>query len=438
MKKITKILMCLILCVFGVGLVGCKDPRTPEEKAFTYPSENDIVSGNDGMAVQKGNYIYFANGFKAVANSKRYGKFTQGGVMLTKLSETGELVVDETGAIVDENILHISNKLAGFEATSLFIAGDYLYFTSPCQEDNSKTETWAKDWVDFNRIKLDKSSKVERFYTAEINNSEMEFKFYENNGNVSILIYNKTSKKLIKVNTSGKKSTIATKVEDVNFAEAFDKVMFVAGTSDENVPYSSFVLNAISGNKTEIAGHVATAEIVAVGDGVAYVVENNVMSKLNLADGKSSVVLNNYSTYKSVQVVPSENLVVAISTEGSGLIFEYYENGNALPSSYVQDESTTEITVVGMANGSIIYVDSNSNVKSLSYANRNSNAQVETIADVSDMNTTYFDIDGSYMYFYKTVGSNEYLHRLKIDNGEAVEEFVGFYLEADIPETEEE
>ena len=63
---------------------------------------------------------------------------------------------------------------------------------------------------------------------------------------------------------------------------------------------------------------------------------------------------------------------------------------------------------------------------------------VELVATIADMNTSYFDIDGSFLYFYKKVGSNEYLHRLVIDNGANVEEFVGVYLDVDLPETDAE
>ena len=57
----------------------------------------------------------------------------------------------------------------------------------------------------------------------------------------------------------------------------------------------------------------------------------------------------------------------------------------------------------------------------------------------TDANTTYFDLDEDYLYFYQTVGSNSYLHRIRINNnlGET-EEMVGIYLEDDIPEEDED
>ena len=79
----------------------------------------------------------------------------------------------------------------------------------------------------------------------------------------------------------------------------------------------------------------------------------------------------------------------------------------------------------------------------VSYANFISNPgltpEIVTLATLSDVNTDYFDLDDNYLYFYKTVGSNSYLHRLSVNNNNGeTEEMVGVYLEADIPDEEEE
>ena len=50
-----------------------------------------------------------------------------------------------------------------------------------------------------------------------------------------------------------------------------------------------------------------------------------------------------------------------------------------------------------------------------------------------------YDLDDNFVYFYKTVGSNVYLHRLSLNNisADEKEEMLGVYLEDDIPEKEE-
>ena len=45
------------------------NPRMDEGKA-KFPSKEDIVQSNGGMAVQKGNYLYYVNGFVGVEDEE--------------------------------------------------------------------------------------------------------------------------------------------------------------------------------------------------------------------------------------------------------------------------------------------------------------------------------------------------------------------------------
>ena len=56
-----------MLCVFGVSFAAC-DKRSEKEKEFKYPSSSAEVIGNGGLAVQKGNYVYFVNGYKSISD----------------------------------------------------------------------------------------------------------------------------------------------------------------------------------------------------------------------------------------------------------------------------------------------------------------------------------------------------------------------------------
>ena len=62
MKKFTKILICLFLCVMSVCLVACNS-GSDKDKNFNYPPASGAVSGNGGLAVRKGNCLYFVNGY---------------------------------------------------------------------------------------------------------------------------------------------------------------------------------------------------------------------------------------------------------------------------------------------------------------------------------------------------------------------------------------
>lgn len=432
MKKFTKILICLILCVFGVGMFGCKDNRTPEEKAFTYPSSSIGATGNGGLSVRVGNYIYFVNGYKSATESERNASNTLGAVMLAKLNSAGELVVNDNGEIQDEYFIRMSDKLSGFEATDLAVFGDYLYFTSVCQEDDAETDEWANTLVDFNRIKLDKTGKVEKIYESTSSNKNVQFKYYEHNNQVKLLVFEKDDNKLVEVNTSGDVVWSVEDVQNVNFANNYSEVFYVCSNDEGNVKFKTFKV----GQERAFLEHSSTTapEVKFVENGFAYVLESNVLTKYKTADaGEKTEVLDEFDGYKSVKLAPNGDALVAVSEENSGRIIEIIKNGVAV--SYTLEEDATEIEIIGFGTGTIIYRDNEKNIKSLNYSNVN--AEPVLIANVADMSTTYFDIDGSYLYFYQTVGSNEYLHRVIIDNGAQEAELVGVYLEADIPEIDE-
>lgn len=139
-------------------------------------------------------------------------------------------------------------------------------------------------------------------------------------------------------------------------------------------------------------------------------------------------------------MTPEGNCIVAVTNN----TIEFFINGDENPSPRTivdNGEDVTEITIIGYANGNIVYYDNNTAIKMVSYANfiAGSDAEIVTIATLSEINTDYFDLDNDYVYFYKTVGSHSYLHRLAINNNhDETEEMVGVYLEEDIPEDSEE
>ena len=127
------------------------------------PDANAVVYGNGGLAVQKGEYLYFVNGYintADVGETNNYGDIDQSAIYRVKLTggkvvetnveydEDGNLKVDKTQAINDVDI--IVPKVAGFEYSDLYIFGDYLYYTTPNnKKDNSGnilTSQSYKDW----------------------------------------------------------------------------------------------------------------------------------------------------------------------------------------------------------------------------------------------------------------------------------------------------
>ena len=146
MKKFSNFIICLLLCVFAFGLVGCAKDKS---NGFA-PKTEEAVIGNGGMVVRKDEYVYFANGFQKVSElteDKRNSSFVKGGLYVAKL-ESDEFVRNDDNYLVSNNLRQISTKLAGYDATDLYVFGDYLYFVSPSNENESGKigkSDWAKD-----------------------------------------------------------------------------------------------------------------------------------------------------------------------------------------------------------------------------------------------------------------------------------------------------
>jgi len=460
MKKFSKILICLLLCVFSLGFVACKDKRTEQEKAFTYPNSADAVLGNGGLAVQKGNYLYYVNGFKAVDSEEHTqdGSYTHGALMLMKLNSDGSIVTDENNLIKDDYYITMSNRLCGFEATSLYIAGDYLYFTSP-SKDNTKEDSvdpiWAKDYVEFYRIKLDKTSEPERIYQAGVKYSEVEFEYYSSNNNVFILVYEKgkniadqakldeeeieaedvKENALYRVSGSGNVDLVANKVDNYIFSENAEQVFYK--TTDET-DHILTQYNVISNEKSTYATKTATFTIDYVSNNNVYITYNGNLCASNIAS-KSAFVDVCYTTSGYDKLVVDNGVVIAIRDNE----FNFF-GANLFINKTKVDSDVTSINFIGCVNGCVIYfADDNKTIKCFSYANFLNGDEncISTLATVENIDKDYLDLQEDYIYFYKTAEgkTNKYLHRLKVSNNLSdAEEMVGVYLEEDKPEIEKD
>ena len=455
MKKLTRILICFMLCVFGFGLVACGDPRTKEEKNFTYPTSGDYTYGNGGLAVKKGNYVYFVNGFNSVGNiSNKNDSYTLGSLMLMKLGSNGEIVTNENGLLNDDYYITMNEKLCGYEATNLFIHGKYLYFVSPCLENESGDEIWAKERVVFNRIKLDKSSEVEEIYSSGVKYENLEYQYYVDGGNLFILALEKGDSyyenngkdALVRVDVSSKSSSVVSNdVSEVLFSDNANEIFFTKhSSSDEKYYLKQYKVGSnqtISYNNFD-----KTFDIIAVENGKVFVsISHNYGSSTDI---KSSTIANKsgfqlvvgFSESYEVSVTPNGNVVLVSENE-----FKLVKDQDEFVS--IKDEEASSIDIIDYTNGCILYYDSNDNGSSLklvSYSNALAGSEVEitTLTTISAVEEKYayfdFSEDENMLYFYKKEGGNYYLNRIKVNNNyEETEEMVGVYLPDDIPEKEE-
>ncbi len=467
MKKFTKILICVLLCVFTIGLTACG-----KKDDFNYPTANMQTIGNGGMVVRKGNYVYFVNGYLAVDDSTmpetdKKKTFSVGSLVVAKLNDDGTINKNENDLMNDSYYRTISNKLCGFKATGLFIFGDYLYFTSACQGEDS-SGNYARERVDFNRIKLDNSSGVEKIYTSEVTNANVEFSFFNNGAETYLVVYEKgdnldnnnkkqkISNRVVSINVGNKKlGSLQTVSEDVtsiilksDTQSNLGENIFYVKNNKEIKKY-----NVFNNSSTDFITEENTVTLRFVGGNkVFYETQVDGTQDLLYADVNSKIKTDfiwDVSNFSSTHLVKFANRfrVICINNDSSGSYIEYFEVDDSSKMQtqklYVTDKDATTINVLGFKqDGIMLYYDNNNVIKAIDLSlNPETNPQINiiTIAKIDGLKTDGFDFDEDYVYFYLTVGSNEYLHRLSLKNVSADEkaEFIGVYDANDVPEVDE-
>lgn len=459
-----RFLACLILCLLCcIPLVGCGQAK------IAAPGKTDAVVGNGSFAVTKGDYLYFTNGFMSLSDitlSNRNNKFVKGALYVTKLVD-GELQVDEDGVLNNYEI--ITTKIAGYENSQLYIFGDYLYFVTP---NTDKTITGGLDTgiAVFCRIKLDKSSDLQRVTATKGEDSGYQFEFYHKDSVTYLLIFEDS--KLYRVECGkkiGKKTLVAENVASVampkrdNYAEQaklYDKIYFTASlTEDEAKEHSG-------GNKI-----------------CAYnIAENKISSPLRIGNATYSVinVVNNflYFTYTDSEITTAylyrvELDKIASDATPTQLGYVEYKSYFIFENNLVgcdkilgiNDSTVHLITpnvkipnvilsdnaeVLFIKNSEIFYRTSSNivkyDVKSQISTNLLNLSDYDILTkDKNDKLKISVDSDGRFLYFNVLLtnknGTSYYLHRLDMHTHTDYvykTEFVGVYAEVDIPDEEEE
>lgn len=133
-------LIMVISCLFV--LTSCKvedyDIFTPLEHN---PSADDPVASNGGIAVEKGNYIYFVNGWATYTSDNIFGSVLEGSIMRILKSDMESVVaatsqkdafdeMQEKAVVVVPKIFSQGNT-ADKSVTGFYIFGDRIYYFTP-------------------------------------------------------------------------------------------------------------------------------------------------------------------------------------------------------------------------------------------------------------------------------------------------------------------
>lgn len=216
--------LCLMLLVcFTFG--ACSNIKPFKDG----PDKNDIVIGNGSLAVTKGDYVYFANGYQSysdVGDKNKEGKVTYSALYRIKMDENGnpekvDPKYDEDGnEIFDgsralKNVDILASKVVGFDYVGIYIFGDYIYYASPNNgvDKDLQTET---QYISFFKRKLNRSGKAELLYTTKTEGNDVTFNMLEFDGNVYLNVLDGTTLVVVK---NGKNKKEVENVTSVAFAQ---------------------------------------------------------------------------------------------------------------------------------------------------------------------------------------------------------------------------
>ena len=231
MKKfITSILVAIVCVVTSFSLFGC----APEWTGFS--NNTDKVVSNSGVAVKYDGYLYFINGTKTASETANKGNIVQGAIYKVKLNDDGTVNYTEAEKEEDKELKDVEkvvNALVGFDEGSIHIFGDYLYYVTTSNRENSDADVLFGQ-LEFARIDL-KSGAQETFYTTKTSDDTISYAYYFNGENLDFVVYEKNSKLLtsISINDSFTTNFVKEDVLSALFSENY-------GLSTKNTDSQAF------------------------------------------------------------------------------------------------------------------------------------------------------------------------------------------------------
>lgn len=465
MKKTLKTLAIILVFIFSLSFFGC---GTITVKGG--PAKTDAVTSNGGLSVTKGDYLYFVNGYVShddlKGNQNKYGNVKNGGIYRAKL-ENGKLMYDITEGEDGEEVKTLKNvelvvpKLAGFEYTSLYIFGDYIYFSSPNTEKDQATGEVRFDLTDFYCVKLN-GGDIHRLQNATNISSITNFKFTAI-GNFVYLTY-LSDGTIYNLKISGKNVQQTTKIaENVTSFSTYVEETSYTDNLNENAKYVYYTRSFNEDEKSVTGNVLAKANLETNEETVLRRDNHNTYTVTTAKNNRiyytktNSDVTNAYLYTKELDnFVESNETQLTIVAYTSTLyvlddIGDYPEGvvvseGNKLLHLVGIEDPKTDMIVLSDASFTIFFVkgayiygkDANENIVRINYQTKATEILIEHDDNIQ---TTHFDYNGGYIYYILKYtndnGDSYYLNRVFATATEKQVEFVGVLDKDDLPSEEE-
>ena len=481
MKKLRKFALAFVLVlIMGVSvLTGCSISLQG------MPDLNDAVTSNGGLAVQKGNYLYFVNGYvDATASNNEYGKADQGAIYRAKLTNN-KITYDESGN--PENVELVVPKVAGYKKTGLYIFGDYLYYSTPNTEPDRSTGNVDTKLLDFYKVKLNGTDNTFLFKTAT-SSDNTQFAFYSIENVVYLVSYD--SKNLVIVNCDTKASTqVASDVSSVVMpqVEGYNRLNNTISQIESNIYYTRSAIDGEvnSGNVLAYVDIKTQKESVVKGldleatytvKELSYApsvssVENN--SYLLFTSNESGLELYYTASFNNNELNFNENKPEVMTAKAQENVVYLYTNRTStnvkeglittnskkyltvidMENEYKENATVYnelgEITILKVIGSTVFYYDSNNMLYTYDLIS-NTKLQLTTEGESYNFaNEVKIDVCGSYVYIFKDYTGEapegedgekgSYLIRIEyLGNQDYEDELVGKLLDIHTPKVEEE
>lgn len=444
MKKLTTALLLLFIS-FCFVLSGCG--TTP----LTMPENYSNPVSNGGFVVGAGNYMYFANAYKAYSSlsdkSDNDGtSVAQHSLKRVKINDDRsylDIIKDEEQKISYENVI---NKIAGFEVSSIYVVNEYLYFASPNVHKN-KENAYEFNLISFFRIKLDGSGLTEIFTSKTA-----DAKVYLTQNNTLLVFDDAKIKKIDLENNSTTVITLAENVESTVFPETNgEDISWIYYTSakSENSLISGNILKKVSvkdgGESIEISKDpYETIKIVSQNNGIIFYTKSEMNGTIGLFSNNGvtekqhrtlTTGIDNETDLMYVQCENVDNNCFVFLYEDK-LYIQFMTQTNDSQAKQISSETTT----IHFSNGNWVYYSTTNGIYRYSVLEN----RTQQISDHSSIQNASIDFDGRYVYYFVKIEGQqtetEYLYRADCYSGEIKTECIAEVLEKDIVEekTEEE
>lgn len=450
-KKITSFL--LVLIVGALIFTGCGFQALQGG-----PKDSDPVSSNGGLVVQKGNYLYFVNGYTEISDLdgevNKYGDVNFSSLYRTELDSDGNLQYDEDGKLI-ANVL--APKVVGTENCSFYIYGSKIYYASPNSEKGTDGEIDYKK-TDFYMSNLD-GTHVSRIYKTTVSSTSIDFAFYEIDGTVYLALYD--SSELFVINCSNKDvKKVATGVTGVVFPDESEQhgyVYYTRSSVDEdkvdngNILAMASIVDAeeidIQGkNSTFVAKTLKSNTLIYTkkdtNDKSAYYYKAPVEDgKVNLSKAEK-ISFQGYTNAPLVLNFENGNYRGMVTKNESGYLV-YVKYTTVLDeNTYEVLNSEVELTPIAVYGDEVYCHNSDNELYSVNYKTKEtkklSNKDDDTLSFSMENN---IDFDGRFVYVYKEYSGDDesgyYLVRIDTTASEYESKLLGV-LQTEHIKTEDE